>query len=244
MTATAKNDSSPSLTNTVEHLLTAIVSGKYAPGDRLPPERQLAQELGASRSTLREALRQLASLHLLQAKRGSGVVVLPKEEWSFEIVPRYIASGATDTPGGAPAVFLQMLELRQAMLFMMMRLAAPRLGSGDLDPTRELVQKAWDARNDAAAYAEIDLAVVRSVADLAGTYSSLWLFNGLGDVWLDLANRIVLDPALLGDDYVSSWLRTLDALEHQDGEEACRILGAWMSRFDDGVRRLMGLSGP
>jgi DNA-binding FadR family transcriptional regulator len=57
---------------TVERLGTAIKLGLLAPGSRLPAERDLADELGISRSTLRQALTTLVQSRLLVAHRGRG----------------------------------------------------------------------------------------------------------------------------------------------------------------------------
>jgi GntR family transcriptional regulator, transcriptional repressor for pyruvate dehydrogenase complex len=56
--------------DTVERLGTAIRLGVLAPGTRLPPERDLADELGISRSTLRQALTTLVQSSLLVSRRG------------------------------------------------------------------------------------------------------------------------------------------------------------------------------
>lgn len=55
---------------TVERLLQAIKLGVVAPGDKLPPERELAVQLGISRVTLREALRALSDAGYLDVRRG------------------------------------------------------------------------------------------------------------------------------------------------------------------------------
>lgn len=55
---------------TVERLLSTIRLGLLAPGDRLPPERELATRLGVSRDTVREALRSLAQAGYLSSRRG------------------------------------------------------------------------------------------------------------------------------------------------------------------------------
>ena len=57
---------------TVERLGTAIKVGLLPPGTRLPPERELADELGISRSTLRQALTALVQSRMLVAYRGRG----------------------------------------------------------------------------------------------------------------------------------------------------------------------------
>jgi GntR family transcriptional repressor for pyruvate dehydrogenase complex len=53
----------------------SILSGRYAPGDRLPSERELSSQLGVSRGVVREALGRLTSLGLIQATVGSGTRV-------------------------------------------------------------------------------------------------------------------------------------------------------------------------
>jgi len=60
------------LEETVERLGTAIRLGLLGPGDRLPPERDLAEQLGIARSTLRQALMSLTESGHLVALRGRG----------------------------------------------------------------------------------------------------------------------------------------------------------------------------
>ncbi len=55
---------------TVERLLTVIKLGVVGPGDRFPPERELAAQLGISRLTLREAIRELAQAGYVESRRG------------------------------------------------------------------------------------------------------------------------------------------------------------------------------
>jgi GntR family transcriptional repressor for pyruvate dehydrogenase complex len=59
----------------VARLEEAILSGRLAPGDRLPAERTLQAELGVSRSVVREAIGRLASMGLVRSVHGSGTRV-------------------------------------------------------------------------------------------------------------------------------------------------------------------------
>lgn len=52
-----------------------ILSGNFTPGQRIPPERELATRFGLSRSSIREAIKGLVSLNILETKRGSGTYV-------------------------------------------------------------------------------------------------------------------------------------------------------------------------
>ncbi|MBS1870044.1 MAG: FadR family transcriptional regulator [Actinobacteria bacterium] len=62
----------------VEQVRRAIQLGRFGPGERLPPERELSQQLGVSRTTVREAMRVLQGEGLIEIKRGraGGAVVL------------------------------------------------------------------------------------------------------------------------------------------------------------------------
>lgn len=88
-------ESAPTAADAVfDRILTDIVRGEYPPQSRLPAERELARTLGASRPTLREALRRLAEWSLVESRRGSGVIVRPEIEWSMEVLPAYLRFGA------------------------------------------------------------------------------------------------------------------------------------------------------
>jgi len=52
-----------------------LISGELGPGDRLPAERDLALRLGVARSTVREAIRGLAMMRVLQVRHGEGIFV-------------------------------------------------------------------------------------------------------------------------------------------------------------------------
>src|SRR3712207_6548777 len=56
-----------------------IATGDLAPGDRLPPEGELAQLLGVSRNSLREAVRALIQANVLDVRRGDGTYVTSLE---------------------------------------------------------------------------------------------------------------------------------------------------------------------
>jgi DNA-binding FadR family transcriptional regulator len=77
-----------------QRLRARIASGELRPGDRLPGERALAEDLGVHRGSLREALRQLERLRLVATRPGSGTLVLDPQHASFELVGEQLALGA------------------------------------------------------------------------------------------------------------------------------------------------------
>lgn len=59
----------------MQGLRAKIASGELAPGQKCPPEGELATQLGVSRSSLREAIRALSALGVMEARHGSGTYV-------------------------------------------------------------------------------------------------------------------------------------------------------------------------
>lgn len=70
MRDSTKNNKSKTYEQIVKHIRGAISSGELNPGDRLPPETELAKRLGVSRPTVREALKVLEALNILRSSTG------------------------------------------------------------------------------------------------------------------------------------------------------------------------------
>lgn len=62
-----------------QQIMQAIESGRYSPGDRLPPEREFAELLGVSRPTVREAIGALKARGVLRVVHGRGVFIAEPE---------------------------------------------------------------------------------------------------------------------------------------------------------------------
>ena len=69
-------------------LIQEIQDGNYSAGDRLPPERELAEKMSVSRTTLREAFIALELMRFVDIRIGSGIYVLPEAARSIENTPK------------------------------------------------------------------------------------------------------------------------------------------------------------
>jgi GntR family transcriptional repressor for pyruvate dehydrogenase complex len=143
---------------TVERLGTAIRVGLLAPGSKLPAERQLAEELGISRSTLRQALTTLTqSGHLTSARgRSGGTFVADRPPLSGE-------QGNSDALGGDAWAVLDhrvSVEVGSAML------AAERAEAADLEALAELVER-MGTPTDFEAYRRADIRFHIGLAEAA-----------------------------------------------------------------------------
>jgi DNA-binding FadR family transcriptional regulator len=215
-------------------LLIDIVNGTYASGSRLPSERDLAASLGASRPTLREALRRLAGWGLIRARRGSGIVVLPKRDWSLDVLPAYLRHGRPG-PGepGIGQLIRDMLVMRTRLISDLIAVVAPRLDPDKLGGARDALEAAWAAR-DTPEFHQLDLEVFRELVEAAGFLPALWLLNQLGHVYADVASRVAPIDALGGPpaDYLESYHRFFAALQRGESAAAVELLVEYFDRHD------------
>lgn len=129
-----------------------ILEGSLKPGDRLPPERELAAEFGVSRPSLREAIQKLASKGMLQSRQGGGTYVTNRLESTF-------LDPWQEMLGAHPTLREDLLEFRRMLEGQAAEWAAERATDEDL--TR--LTQAFDAMNEAFEADDLDR---RSSADI------------------------------------------------------------------------------
>ena len=114
-----------------DELREEITSGRLQPGERLPPEPELCVRSGVSRSTVREALRLLASQHLIVTTRGvtgGSFVAHPDAQQLSEA----LSTGLTLLSNSAEVGLTDLLELRMALEVPAAGLAAQRRTDANL----------------------------------------------------------------------------------------------------------------
>jgi DNA-binding FadR family transcriptional regulator len=223
-------------------LLRDIVTGKYGAGVRLPSERDLSKALGASRPTLREALRRLGEWGLIDVKRGSGVMVRARRDWTLDVLPAYLQMGAfADGPAALATTLVDVLAVRRAMFVEVLRVVGPRLaGKKLLGPAREHVAAAWRARADVAEFVGRDFEALRSVVEAAGFMPALWLLSGLAGIYGQIARSLTgASPA--PNDYADTYGRVFDLLEAGHPDEACDLLRGYLVRHDQRMLHVLGI---
>jgi len=122
--------------STIGRIKQMLVDGELRPGDRLPVEKDLAAGLGVSRNTLREAVRALSTLKLLQTRQGDGTYVT-------SLQPDLLLDGmgfVAELHGEAGE--LQFLHVRRLLEPEATALAVARLTDADLAELRNLLKEA------------------------------------------------------------------------------------------------------
>ncbi|TAG34738.1 MAG: FadR family transcriptional regulator [Polaromonas sp.] len=115
--------------NTVDHLGSAIVAGRYAAGTSLPPEPMLCQELGVSRTVVREAVKSLIAKGLITTGPKVGTRVLSEDHWNWfdpDVIIWQSKAGLT------PEFLRDLQDLRRVVEPAALRLAAERATAQDI----------------------------------------------------------------------------------------------------------------
>lgn len=155
-----------------------IAQGYYRPGQQLPGERDLAAQLGVNRTSLREALRVLEMMRVVEKRVGEGVFVRdPAREASLEaIVFRFLAEDGLDQE-----VLMSTFEAIVIVESNLARMAARRAAGTDLERLEALLAK-MDARlEDAGSFTDIDQEFHLLVGQLA---KSPVLFSMTSTMWI------------------------------------------------------------
>lgn len=138
-----------------------ISTGELRPGDRLPPEKELSETLGLSRSSLREAVKALEILRVLDVRRGDGTYVtslepqLLLEATSFAVDVRQDAS------------VLEVFAVRRVLEPAAAAMAVPRAGAEDVQLLRDMLGRV-DAATSVDDLVAHDVLFHRTLSGLSG----------------------------------------------------------------------------
>jgi DNA-binding FadR family transcriptional regulator len=217
---------------TVERLGTAIKVGLLAPGSKLPPERELAEQLDISRSTLRQALTTLVqSGHLVAARgRGGGT---------------FVAATPPLTVGPLPDSEQQrdVLDYRVAIETGAAMLAAERREPEDLARMREQVEAMRAigenyervVGDDFEPYRRADIRFHIAIAQASGVPRMVGL---VGEVEADVSELIahIAHPPEVLEHSNGEHARMIEAFERHDAPRAVRLL----RRHLEGTEHILG----
>jgi len=157
----------------------AILRGTHPPGERLPPERELAANFGVGRATVRSALGRLATRGLLEVRQGSGYAVRDfRRAGGLELLPQL---AQLSDERGELAIARELLRIRRHLAAALLEALAEvsRLDlSRALTAVDELERRAARGATPAE-LAEADLEVVAALLDASGSVPLQLCFNPL-----------------------------------------------------------------
>jgi GntR family transcriptional repressor for pyruvate dehydrogenase complex len=198
---------------TLERLGTAIKLGLLPPGTRLPPERDLCEQLGIARSTLRQALTALVQsghLHALRG-RGGGTFVADAPPVAEPPTPEVLAH------------WRDRCDARLAVELGVAVLAAERAEPDSLPDLRKLVAVMDERVHDFPAYRRADVRFHIGLAEAAGSPGLVAAMTEVQGAMTDLIHHIAHPPEVLAWSNAQHG-RLVDCLGRHDSQGAMKIM--------------------
>ncbi|MBI5310182.1 MAG: FadR family transcriptional regulator [Actinobacteria bacterium] len=161
----------------------AILSGRYAPGEKLPTQRKLADEFGVNMATVREAVKKLEQLRLVEVRHGDAMRVRDwRRHGSLDVIAHMLfGAGVFDRE-----IFVNVLEARRLLLTECARLAAVRRTPEQTARLAELAVRLAEEADVTAAQA-IDFEFYEELADASGNLVFSLILNTTRDLYLENA---------------------------------------------------------
>jgi GntR family transcriptional repressor for pyruvate dehydrogenase complex len=209
-----------------------ISSGEFTAGSRLPTERELTQRFGVSRSSLREAVRALALVGVLDSRVGDGTYVTTLE-------PELLLTGVgfvSDLVGAGS--LLELHHVRRILEPEATRLATFRLTDDDFGRLEECLRQ-MDVESSAAAFIEADSAFHAVILDACGNATLASLIHNLssGTVRARMWQAVVAEDAV--ESTRASHRAIYDALLARDADLAAAADLMHLAIAEEWLRQLV-----
>jgi GntR family transcriptional regulator, transcriptional repressor for pyruvate dehydrogenase complex len=201
-----------------EAIKALILAGDLQPGDALPSERDLAGMLGISRPSLREAIRVLSAMNVLEPRHGGGTYVTSLD-------PRLLAQPVSFLLQIDPTAFRHLHEVRRVLEVGAARLAAPRISPQTIEALQELADTAERALADPERYLELDYEIHTAIIEATGNPIFISLYESIAELSVQSRKRTARAEAVrrrAHEDHVA----IIAALRGHDADAAAHAMGA------------------
>ncbi|MEU1514862.1 FadR/GntR family transcriptional regulator [Streptomyces sp. NPDC005811] len=197
----------------IEQIRELIRTGTLPPGSKLPPEPDLAAQLGLSRNLAREAVKALAVARVLEVRRGAGTYVT-------SLQPHLLLEGlggAVELLQGDAAAVQDLMEVRRLLEPAATALAATRISDAQLAEVKRHLDAMREACDDVEQLNTHDAAFHRAVITATGNETLLTFLEGISGrtlrarIWRGLIDAQAADRTLAEHEAIFRALSTRDA---------------------------------
>jgi GntR family transcriptional repressor for pyruvate dehydrogenase complex len=215
----------------VNRILDLVRTGMLRAGDRLPSERELIEILDISRPSLREALRALSMLGVIDSRHGGGAYVTDLEARTL-LAPLDFFLSLSDTN------VADTFESRRIVETEIARKAALRSTDEDLDDLRGMIAAQEAVLADPVGFRILDSRFHARLSVAAGNVILARIAYGLYNMGLDVRRRATQNPELIRQS-TADHKRIVDALVARDAEGAAREMGVHLDHIEETTRSAM-----
>lgn len=215
-----------------EYIRKLIEEGKLKPGDRLPTEREMAEQFGVSRTVVRDAVKTLSGLGVLEVKHGVGIFVVTPDSRSIARQLSGLLQYKEDTINN-------LFEVRMLLETSAAAWAAERRTREDMDLLFENVRshKLISGSGDVKAMGELDRKFHVLVAESTGNPVIIRLMKNLLDL-LVVSNQHTLTIAGRALQSVEEHEQVIMAIEQQKVEKARQAMTKHLTSVVESLNQL------
>jgi GntR family transcriptional repressor for pyruvate dehydrogenase complex len=217
-----------------DSVISQIREGRYRAGDRLPTERELAEQLGVGRTSVREGLRFLEKLGILEIRQGTGTVVrsLSLGKVFEHLIPIQTIIDLPDRDVRDIMHVRRILEAESA------RLAALHATGGQLERLEELLNGMAASLDVPRDYLEMDLEFHVVVGQASSNPVLAQLINLIRDIYTRYFEIVLKDPEM-NKTSLDFHRRLYAALRARDADAARQLILEHLSQAERDVLRLL-----
>jgi DNA-binding FadR family transcriptional regulator len=212
-------------------LLDYLLTGGIVPGSRLPPERKLAEAFGVGRTILREALKSLTLLGLVEVRQGDGNYLRSTET---EFLPRAIEWGLLL---GSKST-RDLIDARKILETAIVETAAERIdeaGLADLDAVMARMRMA----NEVGEFIAADVDFHRRIAEATANETLVKIMSNMQSLLKIWASRVMEAERDYGA-IIAQHDAILDAMRRRDPGAAARAMKLHLSDVSKRLERTLG----
>ena len=205
-----------------------IQSGGYQDGDRLPSIMEMARRFGVGHPTIREALKKLETMGVVEIRHGSGVYVSRSQEMLVLASPDF-------TGEVTKKLLLDLIQARKPLEMLSVSLAANNATREHMDEMRHLLQTASNNLGDDDILNSVNMAFHRQIALASGNTVLAQLLDVLQDLFTE-EQRLILGIFGSRERDNQEHLAILEALEKRDAQVGVERMRTHL----EGVERAVG----
>lgn len=218
----------------MQQMKDAMASGALRRGDRLPPEPELADQLQVSRTSLREVLKVLESLGIIETRRGAGTFIAkePKRQMVDSLLFLLLLEDGTED---------QLVELRYVLESSFTRLAQMRVTRRDIDDLERSIAELERAMERGTVDVEFDIGFHRRVLEATGNPFVVQVGTSIYELFRESMDRGVRSSPSTAIEHHRG---ILDALKSGDPDQVDEAIHVSYAFWKDLIRGGETVYGP
>jgi GntR family transcriptional repressor for pyruvate dehydrogenase complex len=201
----------------VDQIKNMVLNGKLIPGQKLPSERELTEMLGVSRSSVREAMRSLSSIGLVDIRSGEGTFL---NENTHLLTDHFQLQCLLNKYS-----ILELVEARKMIEMEIVKLAVARGDVNDIDYIREMYTEMLMKKSTPGEFIKADFNFHMAIATASKNRYLAEMLSATRELLLEINTDVIRKPGQI-DKAIKTHANILDAIEKGDVSQALKEMNS------------------